>query len=227
MSTKSKSGQSIIEIIVAVSILIIIAATSVSAILGSFSTTRLAEEETQAALIAVEGLEAVQSIRNQDWSNLATGTYGLSNSGSLWSFSGSSDTDSSNKFTRTITISDIQRDFINSGDIVDSDGTLDLETKKITSTVVWDFTSARQNTVEMTSLLTHWQLSRKYGGISAGPQPNIGSEDCFIFCQAEGYTYGLCQTGVSVCSASGGTNIPQGNQYCRNEAQGATCCCKN
>lgn len=219
----NQRGQSVIEVIVAVAILVIIAGSLVIAVLGSFSTARLAEEETQATLFAMEGLEATQSIRNQGWSNLANGDHGLSNSGSLWSFSGSSDTDISNKFTRVITIADAERD--EDGDIVASGGTVDPETKSVVSSITWDFTPTRENTVTLTTYLTNWELARKYGGVCSGPQPTLGSEDCFVFCQGQGYTTGTCRNGVPECTAKGETNIPQGNRYCQNDALGATCCC--
>ena len=118
--TKS-AGFGIIEIIVAMSIMIIIAATGTSTVLHSFSSNRLGGEETQATLFAQEGVEAVRSIKNQDWTNLSTGTYGLDDSGGTWALSGSSETEG--KFTRQIVISQVQRD--SNGDIVDSGGTVD------------------------------------------------------------------------------------------------------
>jgi len=220
----SSKGQSIIEVIVAVSLMIIIAGSSVIAVLGSFNTSRLAEEESQASFLANQGIEATQSIRNQSWDNLTDGAHGLQNSGGTWSFSGSSDTDASGKFTRTTTISEVQRN--DSGEIVVSGGTPDPETKQVLSSVVWNFTAGREITVDMTSLLTNWTLSRNFGGISAGPQPDIGDEDCYLFCLTQGaYDYGICRGGVPLCTAAGDDNYPGGNRYCQNEAHGATCCC--
>ncbi len=220
----SSKGQSIIEVIVAVSLMIIIAGSSVIAILGSFHTSRLAEEESIASFLANQGIEAAQSIRNQSWDNLTDGVHGLANATGTWSFSGSSDTDASAKFTRTITISEVQRH--DDGYIINSGGTPDPETKQVLSSVVWNFTPSRQLTVDMTSLLTNWQLSRNFGGISAGPQPTIGSEDCTLFCQTQGaYDYGICRSGTSQCTDNGEDNYAGGNRYCQNEAQGATCCC--
>jgi type II secretory pathway pseudopilin PulG len=219
MSTR-QAGQSIIEVIIAVSLFVIIAGSSVIAVLGSLNTSRLAKEETKATFIASEGLEAVQSIKNQDWSSLLKGTHGLVNSSGIWSFSGSSDLDASGKFTRTVSIFEVQRD--TNGDIVASGGTPDPETKQVLSSVTWNFTSGRVLTADMTSLLTNWQLSRNFGGISSGPQPEAGSEDCTVFCQSEGHDIGQCVSGAPACT---GTNYPSGNRYCNNEAQGATCCC--
>ena len=150
-------GQSLIEVIVAVSIFIIIATTGAVAVLGSFSTTRQGKEQTQATFLAREGIEAVDSIRNQSWNFLVNGAHGLSNSSGLWSFSGSSDKDPSGKFSRVVTISDIQRN--GDGDVVSSGGTVDPNTKAVRVIVTWNFTPARTNSIEFNSLLTNWQLS--------------------------------------------------------------------
>lgn len=152
------SGQSVVEIIVAISITIIIASTAVAAVLGALSSSRLSEEESFAANFASECFEAVTSLRNQSWSNLADGTYGLSNSGGVWVFSGSSDLDPSGRFTRTAQISSVQRDA--NHDLVDSGGTLDQETKKVTCTVNWYYTPVRLNTVTFVSYLTNWQENK-------------------------------------------------------------------
>lgn len=217
-----KQGQSVIEVIIAVSLFVIITVSSVVTLLGSFSTTRLASEETQATYYAVEGLEAVQSIRNQNWDNLMNGDYGLSSSGNVWSFSGASDVNG--KFTRVISISDVERD--GSGNIVSSGGTVDPEIKNIVSTITWSFTPSRNNTVSSTTYLTNWQISRNIGGVNSGPQPQIGSEDCLIFCKSLGYSFATCRKGVPQCTANGEINESKGNRYCQNEANGATCCCK-
>jgi len=209
---KRTQGQSVIEVIVAVSIFAIVAGSSVIAILGSLSSIRLAEEESQAAFIASEGLEATKSIRNQAWANLINGTYGLS-LGSIWTFSGASDIDPSGKFTRTVDIASVTRD--GNGTIVTSGGTVDTETKKITSTVSWNFTPTRQNSVIMTMYLTNWQL---------GKSSSVTPQFCSTFCVSLGYTNGICRSGTSQCITNGETPEHAGNHLCT--APGGTCCCQ-
>lgn len=211
-----KKGQSVIEIIIAVTLLVIIASGSVIAVLGSFMTIRLAEEETRATLINVEGIEAVKSIRDQSWDNLVNGSHGLSNSGGFWSFSETSDIDSSGRFTRAAVVSDVSRD--TSGNIVETGGTIDPHTKKVTATVSWSFTPSRQNSVVITSLLTNWQE-----GMYVMPGSSSG---CGNYCISIGYTGGMCRRGVSECLANGEVNQSKGNRYCNNEPLGATCCCQ-
>jgi len=208
-------GQMVIEVIVAVSIFAIIASSSVMAIVGSLSTARLAEEESQATFLATEGLEAVKSIRNQGWGYLTAGIYGLSKTSGVWAFSGNSDTDPSMKFTRVISITDVGRD--GNGNILGTGGTVDPETKKITSTVSWNFTPTRQNSVIMNMYVTNWQL-----GKSSATIPQF----CSTFCVGLGYTGGVCRNGRSQCLAQG--EIPEngGNHLCVIQAEGGTCCCQ-
>lgn len=187
------AGFGIIEIIVAMSIMIIIAATGASTVLHSFSANRLGGEETQATLFAQEGVEAVRSIKNQDWANLAAGTYGLDNSGGTWALLGSSDTNG--KYTRQIVVSQVQRD--SDGDIVESGGTVDLDTLKATSQVTWDFTPTRNNTVTLVTYLTNFEKPVSSGtsfGNWSQPQLvtslNISGSDNGIKIQVQGnYAY--------------------------------------
>lgn len=222
---ESQWGQSIIEVIVAVAIFIIIASSSVVAVLGSLSTTRLAEEETQATLFASEGMEAVQSIRNQDWDNLTNGDHGLSNSGGIWSFSGTSDVDPSEKFTRVITVEDVQRD--GNSDIVNSGGTVDQDTKKVSVAVSWNFTPTRSNTVSKVLYLTNWQTGRSVGAVATpAPTPTPGGPStCVELCTNNGYSAGTCRANAQQCNNNGETHESGGDQFCTGGASADRCCC--
>jgi len=218
MNKKFFAGQSVVEVIIAISIIVIIAASSVVAVLGTFSTNRLGEEESQAAYLAAEGMEAVQSIRNQGWSGLTDGTHGLINTSGVWEFSGSEDTDPSGKFTRTVEISPVIRNL--NEDIVSSGGAVDPDTKKVMSTVSWNFTVARQNTVSYTSYLTNWQNAVDPETASG---PDITS--CAQYCEAIGYPLGgVCRKNSSECVQNGETYVQPGDQFCTS-APNDTCCC--
>lgn len=213
------AGQSVIEVIVAVSLMVIIAASSVIAVLGSFKTSLLAEQETKASFLANQGIEATQSIRNQSWDNLTNGNHGLTNSGDTWAFSGTSDTDASGVFTRIITIADVQRN--DDGNIVISGGTVDEDTKQVLSSITWNFTPTRSLTVDLTSLLTNWQLGRSPAGAGA---PVFTT--CTQYCQSLDYTTGTCRQNASQCPGNGEDYRPVGNQYCTGGASADTCCCE-
>lgn len=220
LSKNSQAGMSIIEIIVAVGLFVIIAGGATITVLSAFSSTRLAKEELQATLLAEEGLEAVQSLRNQDWDNLSAGTYGLSQVGGSWSFSGSSDIDPSGKFTRVVILSQVERD--GNGKIVSSGGTVDDQTFLVEVAASWDFTPTRNNTVEMSQYLTDWQLAVGAGSDGTGTG---GVTTCAEYCADQSYSTGTCRANTNQCNQNGETYEAGGDTYCSDGGGSDTCCC--
>ena len=230
INKKSQAGLSIIEIIIAVSLFTVLAATSMGTILGSLSTGRLGIEENQANFLANEALEATESIRNQNWSSLTNGNHGLTKSGNLWSFSGSSDVDSSGKYTRVVNVADVYRD--GSGNIVTSGGTLDSGSKKMTVTVSWNFTPTRNNNVTKEFYLTNWQLSVNHitgssppPSVTPMPSPTLPATSCGNVCQNYGFATGYCHSTPTVCNAQTLIYYQPGDVFCTGGQNGDTCCC--
>lgn len=123
---KLQEGFSIIEVILAAAVFVTFASSAVVAVISAINTNRLGAEQTIANQYASEGIEAVRSIKNQSWTTFISktdaGTTGVTNSSGVWAFSGTSDTLSSDsRFTRTITVSSVQRD--SSGNIVSGSDT--------------------------------------------------------------------------------------------------------
>lgn len=233
-SPRSQRGFGIIEIIVAVSIFVIIAATGTITVLHAFSVNRLGDEETEATLFAQEGIEAVRSIKNQDWNNLTTGIYGLSNLSDSWVFSGLSNT--AGKFTREVVVSEVQRD--GSGDIVESAGVVDDDTRRITSTVTWNFSPARSNLVELATYLTNFKkpigptvTPTPTGTPTVTPTPELtatptpGVVTCLDYCQGASYSTGICRQNSSQCGRHDEVYESAGDSYCSGGAAADTCCC--
>ncbi|OGH16612.1 MAG: hypothetical protein A3C97_02575 [Candidatus Levybacteria bacterium RIFCSPHIGHO2_02_FULL_37_11] len=166
-----KNGFSVIEVILAAALFMIIATGSITVILQGLDSNRLGEEQTVANQYATEGMEAVRSIKNQNFANLvnSAGT-GVAQSGGVWIFSGTNNTNTFNpvgKYTRAIKVESVYRDAVPpAGNIVTS-GTLDPDTKKITSTVSWNFTPSRANSVQLISYLSDWRkpITPSRGGI--------------------------------------------------------------
>ncbi len=210
--TSSKKGQSVIEVIIAVAIFVILASGAITAVLGSLLASRLAEEESNATFLASQGLAAVESIKNRDFSNLANGTYGLSLSGGVWSLTGSSEI--LGKFTRAVTISDVKRDVQNN---VAVQGLTDLNTKKVDANVTWNFIPTKVSSVTMTTYLTNWQEA---SNIVLGP------ETCGEYCQASAFADGTCRGNGNQCRNNGETYVPGGNQFCTGGANVDSCCCR-
>lgn len=166
---RSDAGFGLVEIIVAMAIFIMIAATGATTIIQSFRINRLGLEETEANMYSQEGIEGVRSIKNRGWSSMdignttcgATSNKGLTTGAGSWAFLGTSET--LGKYTRTITVGNVCR---NGSGVITEPGTIyDTDVKKITSTTNWAFTTGRNNTVALVSYLSNFT---KPIGLSGG-----------------------------------------------------------
>lgn len=218
-----QTGMSIVEVILAIAIFVMIGAGTVVSITNGLSTTRLAREQQFATALAVEGLEGTTAMRNHNWSNLAVGTYGLSESGGSWSFIPGSDQDPSGRFTRMITVSAISRD--GNGNIVTSGGTLDPNSRMVEVSVIWNVTPTRQNTVSMSQLLTNWSQSLGQAGGGSGGGGGTPITTCQQYCQSNSYSAGTCRPNAQQCLNNGQVYQAAGNTYCTGGASSDTCCC--
>lgn len=210
-NTHNEHGFSVIEVILAGALFVLFSVGITSAILLGLDANRVSGEQTIATQYATEGMDSARSIRNQSYANLvnSTGT-GVALSGGVWTFSGSNTT--FDKYTRVLTVADVQRD--TNGNIVVSGGTTDTDTKKIISTVTWNVNSARSNSVVLTSYLTNW---RKVTAIT----------DCSLYCQSvDSYIVGTCRENTVQCTHYGETYEAGGDIYCTGGPSANTCCCK-
>ncbi|MEK7573853.1 MAG: hypothetical protein AAB531_05510 [Patescibacteria group bacterium] len=166
-SCQRQAGFSVIEVILAAALFMIMATGSITVILQGLDSNRLGKEKTVASQYASEGMEAVRSIKNQNFSALvnSAGT-GIARVSNVWAFSGANNQfGPSNKYTRTIKVESVNRDAVPpAGNIVASGGTPDTDTKKITSTVSWNFTPTRVNSVQLISYLSDWKKPIVTGG---------------------------------------------------------------
>ena len=137
-------GQSLIELIIAIGIFVFLVSTLAFLVLDSYISGRLALEITKANFLAEEGLEAARSIRDNNWQDLANGDYSLDSSTGNWRFiPGSEIIDG--KFARVIRVEEV--DPINP----------DLDRKKVTSQITWQFSEERTEEVKFITYLTNWQ----------------------------------------------------------------------
>lgn len=141
-------GQLLIELLLAISVFILGVAAIGFLVLDAGLASRQGGERTQAIFLAKEGLEAVRSIRDNNFNDLTVGNHGLLISSSRWVFNGTSD--SQDQFTRTIIIEDI-----------------DSKTKKITSEVTWQFGFQNSSNVVFHTYLSDLRDVLKKGGMLA------------------------------------------------------------
>lgn len=115
-------------------------------IIDALVSLQYGTESARARLLAAEGIEAVESIRDGGFDLVSAGTYGLVLNQGLWKFSTSSDHEG--KFTRTITILDSGENY-----------------KEVKSQVVWSMFGGSQKSISYTTRLTDWQQT---GGEAGG-----------------------------------------------------------
>lgn len=147
-----RDGQSLVEVLVALSIFVV---TSAAAFLLFFGGQSLSVDSINSGLATDyvhEGMTATRSVRDQGWVNLTTGTHGLSYSNNKWQFSGASDT--KNGLTRTVTVTDI-----------------DANTKEIKTKVTWATDPLRIQSSELIERLTNFQNVQASGGDTGGTLP--------------------------------------------------------
>lgn len=203
-------GFSLLEVILASAIFMLFSTSAVVVVLGGINTNRLGAEETIASQFAAEGIEAAKSIKNQSYSNLTSLSFAdrgiIRNVSDVWEFLGDGTNNvlvSGKNYTRTIKVENVNRDV--SGNIVATGGILDPDTKKITSTVSWNFNSARPESVVLTSYLSDWRKPISVGknGLLAYGDGGTSSDAIRykIFDGAAG-TWGAAASTADVDSAS-------------------------
>lgn len=153
---KNEYGIGIVEIVVAVSIAIVAFVSILQLFRLEIRAERLRREELRAYALLAETLEAVRSIRDDDWSNissLSSGTnYYPQISGTSWTLS-TTDPGPIDIFTqRRVVIEDVLRD--GSFNIAGS-GTPDPNTRKFTAYIEWESYGALK-TKSLAIYLTNW-----------------------------------------------------------------------
>lgn len=134
-------GFSLVEVLLSSALFAIVITGFLIAIVYSQESIDVTGDRARALFLAEQGIEAVRSLRDYQFDSLpADGTYGLQVASGTWQLSGASDT--TDGFTRTVTLS-----------------TVDADTKEVTSVVTWQQTVQRAGSVRVVSRLTNWQLA--------------------------------------------------------------------
>lgn len=148
-----KKGLSLVEVLVASSIIIIF----FLALVGIYNTylkiSRTNIYSIKAAFLAEEGIEAIKSLRDLSWNNniapLSTNSdLYLEFSGGRW-VSTTTNLYTDGMFERKVNITEVNRDPSN-GDIVTSGGILDTGTRLVTVTVSWPYKNSTSSRVVAT-----------------------------------------------------------------------------
>lgn len=138
-SITKQDGFSPVEVLLAATIFGFLVTALIGAIIYGRTSTANAGERARAQILAEEGVEAIRNIRDAGFSNVTDGTYGLVQSGGVWTLSGSSDVNGI--FTRQAVISSV-----------------DSTRKTATVTVSWPQGAATAQTA-VSSRFTNWLAS--------------------------------------------------------------------
>lgn len=141
------SAFSLVEIVLALAILVLVAASVVVNFIYSQESAVVSGSRARATFLAEEGLEAVRNIRDAGFANLVDGNYGLASSSNQWIFSGSQDV--TDIYTRQIQIS-----------------TPSANHRQVISQVTWQQTAQRTGSVSLTTYLTNWIATAGVGNWS-------------------------------------------------------------
>jgi len=201
---RSQSGQSLVEILIAIGLTGILLPALLTGLVSSREGKAQEGQRLQATALLRESEEAVRSVREKGWTNIAAnGTYYPEISGSSWvltSCGGSCPT--INGYPRQIVISDAQRD-PSSGNIVESEGTVDPSTKKVENTVSWSTPSA--------SSLQTTSYYQRYLGNAAWTQTTDTDFNAGLHSNTQ--TVGTGQNGSVELTQSVGGSTDYGNKF--------------
>ncbi len=134
---KNRAGFSLVEALLSSALLSLLLTIVAGAVIYGSDSSVVSGDRNRALYLAEEGIEAVRNIRDSGFANLTNGTWGLITSTNIWSLSGSSNT--IEIFNRSVQV-----------------GSIDANTKSVTSTVSWMSNSVRNSSVSVNTRITNW-----------------------------------------------------------------------
>lgn len=156
--TKTK-GFSLIELLVAITFISVIITVILTMNVFNSSLWKLNEDKTKAYLYATESLEAIKLI---NWSDLSNGDYHLVLENDAWDLVSGNEL-LENKYTRSINISDVKREFSSNGHVygeMSASGFSDPDSKKITATITWPDKKGNIKTTSLENYISRWRADR-------------------------------------------------------------------
>lgn len=130
---KSNSGIGLLEVLLAVAAFAVGIGAVAHLFVGSYSASLQSMERNQAIFLAKEGIEGVRSVKNDNFENMSTGTFGIEEVDGKWSLVSGGDI-IDDKYEREVIIQEINDD-----------------TWSVESTVQWNGES-----VQLEERLTAW-----------------------------------------------------------------------
>ena len=153
---KSQKGISVIEVIVALSIIFVSFFSFLALAQYSLKFQDQSESKLEAINIAAETIEATRSVRNEDWNNFSSLSLDVPYypviSSNKWTLSSTDPGSINGVYDRWVIIEKVYRD---ANDNISSSGTEDNQTKKITAFVEWN-DRGKIKQIDLITYLTNW-----------------------------------------------------------------------
>lgn len=142
MNHRTKKAFGLLELVITIGIIVVAMLAFANAAVTFLRASIISTDPHVAAHLAQEGVEAIRALRDKSWSAhiapLVNGTqYYPVASGSAWSVSTTNPGPLQGKYTRSVIMSAVNRDAGGKGDILQSGGTFDPNTKTLVVTIQW------------------------------------------------------------------------------------------
>lgn len=147
-----KKGFALVELVVALGVFSIIVFAAIRLFIVSQEVSVIGEKKIQAQALATEDFEKVKNLKRNDWGSLTNGRYIFQNQAGNLTLAPTTTGEEVDGFTRFLEIDNAYRD--ENGNLVESGGTLDPSTKKLTVFISWSGLFPRS--ISQTTYLTRY-----------------------------------------------------------------------
>lgn len=168
-------GQTLIEVILVTFLFGVLGTGLAATLVTSAQSSKRGIEHVVASGYIKEGIEAVRSIRDRDWSEIVSGAHGLTTVDGYYDFAGTSDSLGEDVYTRTITIEEVYRDGSLNGDISASGTVLDAAMRRVSVNVTWLGTDGNIKNLDGVFYVSNWDQAAWVQTLTADFE--IGSEN--------------------------------------------------
>ncbi len=155
MHAKQRQGSLLLEAVIAIGLLAIFFSAMAGLLLSANLGSSSAYTYERARWSAEQGIGALRSIAFTDLQSYATAALTYSGVTHRWSVASGSATSLGHGLTRTVTVADVYRD--DNCLVVATGGTLDTDSKELTSTVSWTMPNGQTRTYEASELRVNWE----------------------------------------------------------------------
>ena len=149
----NRRGSLMLEALIAIGIGALFSTALLGFILATNASTDRAKENTLALWDTQEGLDALQTITFSSLANTTVGS--LTFASNRWTLGTSGPQTLADGATRTVKVEDVSRDAACL--VVASGGTVDVDSKKLTSETTWTDSAERSHTLTLSTLRTNWE----------------------------------------------------------------------